>query len=86
MTPAVDPIDARVGDLSPKAKLVYLVLAEHGSLTHLDVMRATRASEATVHRALVELQEAGVVEHHYDPLNPNTHVYHLTNRETRTNV
>lgn len=86
MASDIDPLDAHVGDLSPKAKLVYLVLDREGPLTRQDIMRATRASEATIHRAIVELAEANVVENRPVPTNPAANVYYLRGRESETNV
>lgn len=49
-------------DLSPSAKLVYIVLREHDELTQQEIGEKTWLPMRTVRYATARLEEAGVVD------------------------
>ncbi|UIP00350.1 ArsR family transcriptional regulator [Halobaculum sp. CBA1158] len=54
--------DARVQDLPPSAKVVYLVLRDAGELTLPALRSRTSLPEQTLHDALADLREANVIQ------------------------
>lgn len=81
-----DPLPDAVADLSPKAKLAHLYVAERDELTIKALMTAAHLPESTAHDALEELRTAGIVGRRVDPTNPLAYVYSLTERRSETNV
>lgn len=59
---AEDWIEAALSDLPPSAKLVYKVLEYRGRLPQKQLLEETRLSKRTLHYAIGQLEDAGLVE------------------------
>jgi DNA-binding MarR family transcriptional regulator len=58
---SVSPAD-RLSDLPPSAKLVFLVLERHGSLTQRGIRDESLLTARTVRYAISRLEDEGLVE------------------------
>jgi predicted transcriptional regulator len=58
-------------DIPPSARFVAFVLENNGPLSTPEIVDETTLSKSTVHTAVTDLAEAGLVEKRTDPLRPN---------------
>lgn len=56
-----DTSDQQLFDLSPSAKLVFVVLSQQGPLTQKRIATETRLSQRTVRYAIRQLEEINVI-------------------------
>jgi len=64
-----------VADLSPSAKLVYLVLEDAGPCSVADLRGRTQLSDRSLRRALDELDDVEVVESRANPRDARSDEY-----------
>jgi len=76
--------DDRVAELSPSAKLVYLVLARaEDELTQQEIVEASTVAPRTARHALEDLEDVGaIVSHpHYKDARQKVYYISLTDKE-----
>ncbi|MCH7661729.1 MAG: MarR family transcriptional regulator [Euryarchaeota archaeon] len=68
----------RLSDLPPSAKLVFLVLEYHGSLTQQEIREESLLTARTVRYALSRLKEDGLVEGQISFMDARQCIYSLS--------
>lgn len=77
----------RLSDQSPSAKLVFLVLERHGSLTQREICDESLLTARTARYALSRLEEEGLIEERISFRDARQRIYSLsTAGETAANA
>lgn len=68
----------RLLDQPPSAKLVFIVLRQHGSLTQQRISEESLLAVRTVRYALSRLEKMGLVEQRVSAIDARQHIYALS--------
>lgn len=74
----VTPPVERLSDQPPSAKLVFLTLERHGSLTQREICEESLLAARTVRYALSRLEEEGLVEREISFRDARQRIYSLS--------